>query len=48
MVPGFLAQLVQGGTVDDCVRAANYAANLIIQRSGCTLPDKPEFTIGVF
>ncbi|ELU10000.1 hypothetical protein CAPTEDRAFT_170886 [Capitella teleta] len=47
-VGGFLAQMVQGGTVDDCVRAANYAANFIIQRSGCTLPDKPEFSIGVF
>jgi len=47
-VGGFLAQLVQGGGIEDCIRAANYAANLIIQRSGCTLPVQPEFTINVF
>lgn len=47
-VGGFLAQLVQGGGIEDCIRAANYAANLIIQRSGCTLPPQPTFTVGVF
>lgn len=43
-VGGFLAQLVQGGAVDDCIRSANYAANYIIQQSGCQLPDKPNFS----
>lgn len=47
-VGGYLAQLVQGGTVEDCIRSGNYAANIIIQRSGCTLPGQPEFSVGVF
>jgi adenosine kinase len=42
-VGGFLAQLVQGGSIDDCVRSGNYAANYIIQRSGCTLSEQPNF-----
>jgi len=41
---GFLAQMVQGGALEDCVRSANYAANYIIQQSGCQLPDKPNFS----
>lgn len=42
-VGGFLSQLVVGKTIDECVRAGNYAANVIIQRSGCTFPEKAEF-----
>jgi len=42
-VGGYLAQLIQGKDVAECVRCANYAANIIIRRSGCSLPDKPEF-----
>lgn len=42
-VGGYLSQLVQGKSIVDCIRCANYAANLVIQRSGCTFPDKPEF-----
>lgn len=42
-VGGFLAQYVQGKVIEDCIRCANYAASLIIQRSGCTFPDKPDF-----
>ncbi|XP_022319650.2 uncharacterized protein LOC111122288 isoform X1 [Crassostrea virginica] len=42
-VGGFLAQLIQGKPVEECVRCANYAANLIIQRSGCTYPEKPDY-----
>ncbi|CAD6263032.1 unnamed protein product [Miscanthus lutarioriparius] len=30
-------------SIDECVRAACYAANVIIQRSGCTYPEKPDF-----
>jgi len=36
--------MVQGGALEDCVRSANYAANYIIQQSGCQLPDKPNFS----
>ncbi|KAG6480502.1 hypothetical protein ZIOFF_064002 [Zingiber officinale] len=42
-VGGFLSQLVQEKGIDDCVRAGCYAANVIIQRSGCTYPEKPDF-----
>ncbi|CAN0909216.1 Adenosine kinase 2 [Linum grandiflorum] len=42
-VGGFLSQLVQEKPIEDCVRAGIYAANVIIQRSGCTYPEKPEF-----
>jgi adenosine kinase len=42
-VGGFLSQLVAGKAVAECVRAGNYAANVVIQRSGCTFPAKPEF-----
>ncbi|KAL2554355.1 Adenosine kinase 2 [Forsythia ovata] len=40
---GFLSQLVQEKPIEECVRAGNYAANVIIQRSGCTYPEKPDF-----
>lgn len=42
-VGGFLSQLVRDQSIDECCRAGNYAACTIIQRSGCTYPDKPEF-----
>ncbi|KAJ8318809.1 hypothetical protein KUTeg_003900 [Tegillarca granosa] len=40
---GYLSQLVQGKELDECITCGNYAANLIIQRSGCTFPDKPTY-----
>ncbi|GMH09809.1 hypothetical protein Nepgr_011650 [Nepenthes gracilis] len=43
-VGGFLSQLVQEKSIEECVRAGNYAANVIIQRPGCTYPEKPDFT----
>ncbi|XP_045213366.2 uncharacterized protein LOC123564109 isoform X2 [Mercenaria mercenaria] len=43
-VGGFLSQLVQRQPLATCVRCGNYAASLVIQRSGCTVPEKPEFT----
>lgn len=43
-VGGFLSQLILGKPVEDCIRCGNYAANLVIQRSGCTTPEKPEFS----
>uniref|UniRef100_A0A0C9RS19 Adenosine kinase n=1 Tax=Wollemia nobilis TaxID=56998 RepID=A0A0C9RS19_9CONI len=42
-VGGFLSQLVLGKSIEECVRAGNYAANIVIQRPGCTVPEKPEF-----
>lgn len=42
-VGGFLAELVFGKKVLECVRAGNYAANVVIQHSGCTFPRKPNF-----
>nr|XP_034314455.1 adenosine kinase 2 isoform X1 [Crassostrea gigas] len=42
-VGGFLAQLIQGKPVEECVKCGNYAANLIIQRSGCTYPETPDY-----
>lgn len=40
-VGGFLSQLVAGKDVHECCRAGNFAAHVIIQRSGCTFPEKP-------
>lgn len=42
-VGGFISQLVQEKPIEECVRAGCYAANAIIQRSGCTYPEKPDF-----
>lgn len=42
-VGGFLSQLVHEKSIEDCVRAGCYAAYAIIQRSGCTFPEKPDF-----
>ncbi|PKU65956.1 Adenosine kinase 2 [Dendrobium catenatum] len=42
-VGGFLSQMVKQKSIDDCIRAGSYAANVIIQRSGCTYPEKPDF-----
>lgn len=42
-VGGFLSQLVCGKSMSECCRAGNYAARVIIQRSGCTLPESPDF-----
>ncbi len=39
-VGGFLSQYVQGKSIEQSIKAANYAANTVIQRSGCTFPSK--------
>ena len=44
-VGGFLSQLVQGRTVEESMHGGNYAANVVIKRSGCTHPSKPEFKL---
>ncbi len=40
---GFVAFAVREAPLELCVRAANYCANVVIQRQGCTFPDKPSF-----
>ncbi|XP_076931664.1 adenosine kinase 2-like [Bidens hawaiensis] len=42
-VGGFLSQMVLEKPIAECVRAGCYASNVIIQRSGCTYPEKPDF-----
>ena len=42
-VGGFLSQLVLGKTIEQCLQGGHYAANVVIKRSGCTFPSKPEF-----
>ncbi|KAK0153631.1 Adenosine kinase [Merluccius polli] len=42
-VGGFLSQLVQQKPLERSVEAGHYAASVVIQRSGCTVPKKPDF-----
>uniref|UniRef100_A0A8C6PLF2 Adenosine kinase n=1 Tax=Nothobranchius furzeri TaxID=105023 RepID=A0A8C6PLF2_NOTFU len=42
-VGGFLSALVREQSLEECIRAGHYAANVIIQRVGCTFPEKPNF-----
>ncbi|XP_030059069.1 adenosine kinase isoform X1 [Microcaecilia unicolor] len=42
-VGGFLSQLVYDRPLKECIRAGHYAAHVVIRRSGCTFPDKPDF-----
>uniref|UniRef100_A0A8C5HAE2 Adenosine kinase n=1 Tax=Gouania willdenowi TaxID=441366 RepID=A0A8C5HAE2_GOUWI len=42
-VGGFLSELVREKPLDQCIKAAHYAANVIIQRAGCTFPEKPDY-----
>ncbi|XP_047158187.1 adenosine kinase 2-like [Vigna umbellata] len=42
-VGGFVSQLVKEKPIEECVRAGCYAANVVIQRPGCTYPAKPDF-----
>ncbi len=43
-VGGFLSQIVLGKDLAQAVKAGNYAANVVIQRSGATYPDKCDWT----
>lgn len=43
IVPGFLAQLVQGSPTDTCIKCGIWAASQIIQMSGCTYKGRPNF-----
>ncbi|KAG9485297.1 adenosine kinase isoform X1 [Eleutherodactylus coqui] len=42
-VGGFLSQLVSDKPMEECIRAGHYSANVVIRRSGCTFPEKPDF-----
>uniref|UniRef100_A0A3B3ZRT2 Adenosine kinase n=1 Tax=Periophthalmus magnuspinnatus TaxID=409849 RepID=A0A3B3ZRT2_9GOBI len=42
-VGGFLSALVQEQSLEECIRAGHYAANVIIRRVGCTFPEKPNY-----
>jgi len=42
-VGGFLSQLVSNKPLQKCIDGGNYAANVIIQRAGCTFPSKCDF-----
>lgn len=42
-VGGFLAGLAQACTTAECVAQGSYAANVIIQNSGCTFPAEPSY-----
>ena len=42
-VGGFLAQLVQGRSIDECIRCGRYAARYVIQQWGCSLPDASHY-----
>jgi adenosine kinase len=43
-VGGFLAYLAKGKDMEACVLAGHYSAGVIIQHSGCTFPEKPEYS----
>jgi len=43
-VGGFLASLVKGKTIDECVAAGQYTAGAILRVSGCVVPGKPNPT----
>ena len=43
-VGGFLSQLVQGKSLDDCLRCGAYASKVVIQHFGCTFPLHPDFS----
>eukprot|EP00295_Goniomonas_pacifica_P032806 CAMPEP_0175963136 /NCGR_PEP_ID=MMETSP0108-20121206/36858_1 /TAXON_ID=195067 ORGANISM="Goniomonas pacifica, Strain CCMP1869" /NCGR_SAMPLE_ID=MMETSP0108 /ASSEMBLY_ACC=CAM_ASM_000204 /LENGTH=344 /DNA_ID=CAMNT_0017291013 /DNA_START=22 /DNA_END=1056 /DNA_ORIENTATION=+ len=42
MVGGFLSQLLQDRELKKCAEIGHWAAGLIIRRSGCCFPDKPD------
>jgi len=42
-VGGFLAQLLRGRGLDECVDAGHWASRVVIQRSGCTFPETCDY-----
>jgi len=43
-VGGFISQLAQGKSIEKCVDAGHWAAQVVIRRSGCTLPEICEYS----
>jgi len=44
-VGGFLAALSLGKDIEACCKAGSYAASIVVQNSGCTYPEKPDYSI---
>lgn len=44
-VGGFLAALSKGLPMAECCNAGAYSAGVIVQHSGCTYPDKPDYKL---
>eukprot|EP00301_Raphidiophrys_heterophryoidea_P024212 c7778_g1_i3.p1 GENE.c7778_g1_i3~~c7778_g1_i3.p1 ORF type:complete len:230 (+),score=58.30 c7778_g1_i3:471-1160(+) len=42
-VGGFLARMVLGKAVQECVEAGHYAASVVVRHSGCSFPPLPHF-----
>jgi len=42
-VGGFLAMLSKGKEIKECVEAGHWASRVVIQRSGCTFPEKCDY-----
>jgi len=42
-VGGFLAQLILGKSIAECVRAGHYSAGVILRVSGCVFSGNPAF-----
>lgn len=42
-VGGFVAQLIKGESLSDCVRGGHYAARVVLQHSACTFPETCDF-----
>ena len=40
---GYLSQLLLGRPAVDCVHAAHFAARLVIQRQGCSVPNQCDY-----
>ncbi|KAF0696586.1 Aste57867_12655 [Aphanomyces stellatus] len=43
-VGGFISQLARDKSIEKCVEAGHWAAQVVIRRSGCTLPDTCEYS----
>jgi len=43
-VGGFLAALSKGLDMEKCCQAGAYSASVIVQQSGCTYPEKPDYS----
>ena len=42
-VGGFLAELVKGKGIDECIKCGLYASKTVIKHLGCTFPARPEY-----